>query len=452
MNLGKMEKFSIAYNILLYIFLKPLHNLMWYKKVHVAGKENLKKDKSYIFTPNHQNALMDALAFVANCPFQIVWLARADIFKSNIAKFFLRFMRIMPIFRQRDGAHSLAQNDEIFNKSITVLENKFPLALFPETTHWGFRKLRSTKKAVPRIAFLAEEKNNFNLNIHIVPCGLYYEEYQPARSNILIQYGTPFPVKEYIELCKENENKGYQALRLRIEEEIRPLIIDIQTEEFYETFNDLRGICDTDLIKLHSIEGKFMIKKFKADKLLIDKLMNLLNDDISTIQKLKESNDRYRDIKNKYGLNENILKSDLTNFHFIIGVLRTILLFPVFIIGAFFHFIPYYFPQKLTKRIVKDPQFVSSFNFALSFLLYPLFHLIYLILIFNFTDLSWWSIFIIIPVLCITAVVAIDYYNSTKRLIQKIEVRLKKGKNSEIDQVLKLRNEIKQTVLSFWEK
>ena len=47
------------------------------------GVENINPDDHLIFAPNHQNALMDALAVLFTHKGQPVFLARADIFKKK---------------------------------------------------------------------------------------------------------------------------------------------------------------------------------------------------------------------------------------------------------------------------------------------------------------------------------------------------------------------------------
>lgn len=448
MELGKMEKYSVGYFIALNTIVKHWHNIFWYKKVTVTGEEELQKGVSYIITPNHQNALMDALILAATSSFQIVWLARADIFNNKFSSPILRFFRIMPVYRLRDGVSNLGKNEAIFNKSIDVLKNKFPLALFPETTHWGYRRLRATKKAVPRIAFMAEEENNFNLDIHIVPCGIYYEAYQPARSKVLLQYGKPFPIKEYIELYKENKNKGYQALRKRIEKEIKPLIIDIQHDKFYDCYEELRNIYDDTIIYKRKLSGKEMLKKFSADKILISTLDLELAQNEEKISVLASKTDAYKKLKTHLRLNELTIKNkDSKPFEIIWEIMKTIVFLPIFVYGFVFNFIPYYIPLTITKKKVEDPQFVSSFNFALIVITFPVFYIFYIALFVSLTNVAWfWSI-AFFATLLFSAIFAIDYFNSVKALVMKIRytfLRIKKDES--LISLMKLRKEITTTL------
>jgi 1-acyl-sn-glycerol-3-phosphate acyltransferase len=136
-----------------------------HRRIVVTGLENIPKDKPVIFAANHQNALMDPLALVCTNPLQTLWLTRADIFKTKAVADFLKLLKMIPIYRIRDGKDNLSNNEEIFNQVTLTLESKQSVALFPEAAHSGKRQMLSHKKAIPRIAFEAEEKNNFQLDL-----------------------------------------------------------------------------------------------------------------------------------------------------------------------------------------------------------------------------------------------------------------------------------------------
>src|SRR5690606_10332368 len=131
--------------------------------------------------------------------FQPVWLARADIFKNKTAAAILKFLKIMPVYRMRDGKENLAKNDETFLSSIRVLENNFALGLFPEAAHSGKRQMLVHKKAVPRIVFMAEEKSKNNLDIQIIPTGIYYSHYWKFNRNLIVNFGKPIRVNEFLD-------------------------------------------------------------------------------------------------------------------------------------------------------------------------------------------------------------------------------------------------------------
>ena len=65
---------------------------------------------------------MDALIILSVKNWQPVFMARADIFAGQFVRRLLFFMKILPIFRIRDGRESLKQNDEIFGSGEDLSE------------------------------------------------------------------------------------------------------------------------------------------------------------------------------------------------------------------------------------------------------------------------------------------------------------------------------------------
>ena len=82
MGRKNIEKYSARYALLKKVA-GFWHNKVFYRKIIIIGRENINPDHHLIFAPNHQNALMDALAVLFTHKGQPVFLARADIFKRK---------------------------------------------------------------------------------------------------------------------------------------------------------------------------------------------------------------------------------------------------------------------------------------------------------------------------------------------------------------------------------
>jgi 1-acyl-sn-glycerol-3-phosphate acyltransferase len=109
---------------------------------------------------------------------------------------------MLPVYRMRDGYETLKLNDEVFLKTVDVIKNKNGLVILPEGNHDGHRRLRQLKKGICRIAFSAEEINDYNLNIRLIPVGLEFSHYYRFRQVLTVVYGKPIEVSEYIETYK----------------------------------------------------------------------------------------------------------------------------------------------------------------------------------------------------------------------------------------------------------
>ena len=113
----------------LYAFLRHYVDFMLrmaYRRIKYVGLEKVPADGAVIYAPNHTNALMDALVILAMDRKQKVFVARADIFRNPKVAKILRFLKIMPIMRIRDGMDEVRKNTEIIHKSVDVLLDKVP--------------------------------------------------------------------------------------------------------------------------------------------------------------------------------------------------------------------------------------------------------------------------------------------------------------------------------------
>lgn len=408
--MGKIniERFTAGYALLKSIA-GFWHNNVFYRKVIVFGRENINPDHSYIFAPNHQNALMDALAVLFSLKGQPVFLARSDIFRKKFIASILYFLKMLPVYRIRDGFSSLKGNDEIFEKTIDVLRSKNGLIILPEGDHAGFRRLRQLKKGICRVAFQADEATKFNLNIKIMPVGIEYSSYTRFRQVLTVVFGKPIEVSEYIDHYKENSERALNELRSRLSNEMKNNMIHIESEEDYEAIDELRRM----------INGRFSddirFPKIFRDRILINKLNLLKNSDPVLYKKICSMSidvkERSKELKIDYRLLE---KRKHAIGWLLAGLTGLLLTFPLYIYGNIFNLIFLEIPNLQIKKI-KDPQFHSSIkygiSFALAIVLLPAFLILSLIF---FTP--WWFGVLMFLTLPLSGLFAWNYKLLFKRI------------------------------------
>ncbi len=371
----KYEKWSLGY-----WFLKQyVRFASWLilKKTIVTGKEKIPKNKPIVFAPNHQNAVSDPLAVLLNTRYQPVWLARADIFgKHKLVDSILRFMKIVPVYRLRDGKENLDKNQDTFLVSIKVLQNNSALALFPEAAHTFKRQMMMHKKAVPRIVFMAEEQTGNKLDIQIIPIGIYYSHYWKFNRTLIIQFGEPIPVNNYLSTLADNINAATVALKKDLYNALLPLIINIKSKKYYEDFERIRELYGKYFL-LRQGKKITTIHLFKSDQHLVKMLDNMeRNFPEESAQVVSLANDYYRQIK-LLGLRSWVV---LYNEHLLWKITSNALLllagFPLFIFGFIFNAIPFFLVDRIVRKKIKDKSFWSSFFLVAGIILFPLYYLI----------------------------------------------------------------------------
>ena len=403
--------------------------------------EKIPVDRPVIFAMNHQNALMDALAIVYNCNRQVVFMARADIFKKKMTARLLYFLKILPVFRIRDGFHSVDQNKEVFKEVFNVLENKRPVALFPEGSHLGERRLRPFKKGVARLALQAEEAMGTKHDVSVVPVGIYYSNYYHAGSDMLIVFGDPLSAEPYKDQFLENQPVALNAMTDDLARELNKVVINIDSETHYKTLHDAIEIyCPVELKKQNlkaSLWNIFIIKKELAGKICSDinakeKQIGDLKADLGTYhQDLKKH--RLRDVQvahpihNPAGL---FLKS-----------LLSLILLPAHFYGMVLNYLPYRLPVYMARNI-KDPHFISSVRFVWGLLLFFIWYLLLFILSFIIFKeiLPSLAFFISVP---LTGIFSFYYYKNLKKLMADFRwMRIKLKNRSLYIEITELRGKI----------
>ena len=423
MGINTIEKWSLGY-FLLKSSVSYWHNWVFYKKVVLHQTHHIPKGGHVIFTPIHQNALMDAMALVCNLKSQPVFLARSDIFKKPFMARILYGLKILPVYRIRDGFDTLKKNDAIFDKTIDVIKNKRGLVVLPEGNHDGHRRLRDLKKGFARIAFQTEEANHYELDMKIVPVGLDYSSYESSRSTLLVNFGPPLPVSTYYDAYKESPVKAINQIKDDLSNRLKSLMVHIENTEFYEFFNELRDIGKYIMQEKLGHKNVQQPLKLAADR----ELIRILDHHEKTHHEdVKKMQSRYRIVKKylrKFRLSYDVLHHKGGSP--ISGILTSLALFltsPVFIYGLINNILPYRLSVSMGDKM-KDPAFRSSIKFLISFLLFPIFNVLQALIIKIFFP---WSVtgiyFISVPLTGIASyywlqVFKITRMNCTYRLLK----------------------------------
>jgi len=415
MGKENIEKYSARYAL----FKKTVgfwHDTVFYRKIIVMGSDNINPEYHLIYAPNHQNALMDALAVLFTHKGQPVFLARADIFKKKAIATFLYFIKMLPVYRIRDGFSSLKSNDEIFQKTIDVLKNKNGLVILPEGDHVGFRRLRQLKKGICRIAFQADEATGFQLKIKIIPVGVEYSNYSRFRQVLTVVYGKPVEVSEYHQLYRESPEKAFNILRDRLSTEIKKLMIHIESVDDYEAIDELRNI----------VNGRYSddirLPKLFRDRSLISSLGNMKVSDPQTYDRICLLSLQVKKQAGALNISYRLLEKKKHPLGWLLtGMAGLLLTFPVWLFGNIFTLTFLLLPE-LQIRKTKDLQFHSTLRFGISLALAFVFLPVYLIICLA-TFSPWWLAFLIFLTIPAAGIFAWNYNILVRRILGGFRLR-----------------------------
>jgi len=360
---------KIQDNDSLYTILRPYadhHTFRAFRKYQVIGKENI-PDGACVFGSNHCNTLMDAMVILTTSRKKKVFIARGDIFNNPKTAKILRWMRILPIYRIRDGIGAVRdKNGDTMDQAVDVMRDEVPLYLFPEATHRTKHSLRPLSKGIFHIALDANRQFGKEKPVYIVPVGLEYGDYFRFYSSILVSYGKPINVTELVK-GREEENEAVliNELKTIMTERMSELISYVPDDE-----EDYDAIWETVRIKAGAEQGSLK-KRFERNKKIISETLAFKKREPQKAKKLfekvkefarhrKEKKVSVKTVANKASLGKTLLKTVMM----LVGL-------PFFIVAAAVT-CPLWILAWFVLKGLKDKAFRNTANYVVELFMHPL--------------------------------------------------------------------------------
>ena len=406
---------------LLMAYLRVAHNGIYYRKYRVVNPENIPpKGTPTLVIANHQNGMMDAMAILhtlyGHDRRQPVFIARGDIFKKDAVAKALRFLKILPVFRTRDGGRSDIEKDlAIFNHAAQILQKGRSLVIFPEAGHQQGHYMSTFKKGFSRIAFTAEEINDFKLNLQILPLNIHYSNYFEAREDLTVTCGKPFTFEEFFDMYKETPNPAYLALNAKARERVKEMTPDIDIPENYKEIDELTRIMREPILKHKGVDTKILYNQKEADMETIAAVHKLRDEQPDRFTALMDNLHQYLELLKKTGLNSWAVNRKASGFKMALHLLISILLLPIFLFGYLNNLLPSWIAKHFAHKI-KDKMMHSTFQYSLGAVFtFPIWYII-LLVVASLVSHHFWIGLLYVILSAITGVIAADLKKSFRKL------------------------------------
>jgi len=219
----------------MYIFWRKvakLNVLLYFSKIEINGEENVPADDApFIYAVNHQAAFLDAVLLGTLSPFPVHYLTRSDVFKPA-TKWILSSFNMIPIYRIRDGYASLSKNEAIFETVKDLLLEDKRILIFPEGNHHHTHFLRPVSKGISRIAFSSQSLNE--KDIWVVPVGLNYFSHTRSGRKLILNYGKPIRVKDFMPEGEKPGPRDLNKFRVAVAEGIKENLVIPEDDGNYD--------------------------------------------------------------------------------------------------------------------------------------------------------------------------------------------------------------------------
>jgi glycerol-3-phosphate O-acyltransferase / dihydroxyacetone phosphate acyltransferase len=255
-------------------------------------------------------------------------------------------------------------------------------------------------------------------------------------------------MNKYNEIYKVNSQKAMLALRDDLAEEIKKLIIHIPSTEYYKLYEFLRDFYNHQMLNKLSMK-KSLYNSFIASQKIISCLDNFEKNEPEQFKQLDIQTNKYSEILNSINTRNWVVEIDASLAWIIVKTIGLFVLSPFFVYGLINNLLPYYLPNSIRKKI-KDPQFLSSVNFVIGIVIFPLFYLLQFVLVWIFADCRWLKYLYLLS-LPISGLLAFNIHRSFVKLKSQWRFFLFK-KSEKFKFLINLGNEIKQAMDKVTEK
>lgn len=351
-------------------------------RIEVRGRENLPTGAPFIVTPNHENALVDAVIAVTTVGDQPYSIARAGAFQNPLVSKILDRLRMFPIYRPQDGMENMYKNDEIMKNIIQRIKEGERILIYPEGNQIMTRQLRPLKKGVFRMALTAEKESDWNLGLSLVPTGVVYEEHAKMGRHVVISFGKPIRIEDYYDPENFNEARLMKQLSQILFDEMRLLMMDIPSDEYNKTIEALRILYVPQALKSNGIRLKSYTEKWKYDQSFTQSFLALEDSDKPRLDKIKAQVQSLQEEAKRR--NQRLPLFAKSNWPILPQLAEFVLLlatFPIFFLGFIFNVVPYKLGQTLAYKVFKHKNFEATGLFFFGLLTHTVWYFIFLILV-----------------------------------------------------------------------
>ena len=140
---------------------------LFFARVVVKNQHKVPSKGPLIFVANHRNMILDPGMVRYSCGRTGYYLAKHTLFMNKIQNWVFRHAGAIPVYRKQDDPKMTSKNKDTF------------------------------ESGAARIALNAEKRNDFNLDLKIIPIGLNYSDASRFKSDVYIKYGDPISLDKY---------------------------------------------------------------------------------------------------------------------------------------------------------------------------------------------------------------------------------------------------------------
>ena len=180
-----------------------------------------------LLATNHPNSFLDAIILDTLFEEPVYALARGDAFKNKKNDAILRTLKMLPVYREREGTENLQLNYNTFDDCIGIFKKEGIVLIFPEALCENEWHLRPLKKGTARLAVAAWQKG---IPLKILPVGINYSSFYLFGKNVHINFGE-FIEQQHFAIAVNENGKLLIDINMAIQQQLQQLVYEISPED-----------------------------------------------------------------------------------------------------------------------------------------------------------------------------------------------------------------------------
>ncbi|HMQ86421.1 MAG TPA: 1-acyl-sn-glycerol-3-phosphate acyltransferase [Flavilitoribacter sp.] len=352
---------------MLYSIVRPVAALALqinYKRIFLSHADRIPKNKPVILAANHPTAFIEPCVLACFLDRPLYFLVRGDIFKKSFYAKILADLHMIPVYRMKDGGYEKIKNNfESFDHCFRALASDKTLMILAEGSTQQEKRLQSLKKGAARIAFGAFDKYPDLPDLYIVPTGVNYTYPNQVRSEIMIRFGEPIPVRLYLEDYQTNPNKAISKLTDDLRDRMLESVISIDRPQDEQLTEYLLVICRSERTDpLLPPVNRRATGRFECEKRIVD-WVNVMPEEEK--KALEQSTQAYFQEISQYGLSDRALRRYSPGRHFLLGA-GLILGLPVWAVGTLATWPPLALARYVVNNKVRHIEFFEPVRIVIA--------------------------------------------------------------------------------------
>ena len=214
---------------MIYYLLKQYARLtikIYCRKIIVNKREILKIKGPVLFAANHPNSFLDGMILTTLLDEPLYSLARGDAFKKNRINKFLRWLKLLPVYRTSEGVENLENNYTTFAACRETFENNGMVLIFSEGRCENEWHLRPLKKGTARLAISSW---NQNISLTVIPTAFNYSSFKKFGKEVHLFFGDAIEKNNI--LIQENEGRQLLAFNEQLQSQLQNMVYEIEPND-----------------------------------------------------------------------------------------------------------------------------------------------------------------------------------------------------------------------------